>query len=384
MPLSGGTAGAHDDAMHQGSAKRDVVDGVAGLDSSGRLLALGSVLYLPRNVSEEMSVNDRTSFETAFLLRRIGAASWQNYIYEGGVLKRVQTASMKDIVNGIAELDAGGALLAPGSELKLTRDGSNNIELIERTSAEIVARWTRTGVNDYQAYIHCGGLVCQFQHSGMKDIAGGIAGLDANVQLDILQMRPCIEEYSNHLGAVDNFTETVTVGNGTVNSDAANHEMDLSSGTTIVGCAAFKTKDAFLVGSKPLIFNGKIQNIINGAVGTRYTKVGFADNWNTITAADEAIFQYISTTPEWVAISRGTGSGQTTSLSDIVDGDILTIVLTNSKVIFYVNGIVVATHTANIPVGSVNIGFGVFCAGGGVTTAISCSADLLGIRNYNV
>ena len=79
MPFSGGTAGAHDDAMHQGNAKRDVADGLAGLGPLGELLA-------------------------------------------------------------------------PGSDLVLTRDGSENIELIERTSGEIVARWTRIGVDDYEFF----------------------------------------------------------------------------------------------------------------------------------------------------------------------------------------------------------------------------------------
>jgi len=37
MPLSGGTTGSHDDSSHQGSARRNAVNGLAGLDAAGQV-----------------------------------------------------------------------------------------------------------------------------------------------------------------------------------------------------------------------------------------------------------------------------------------------------------------------------------------------------------
>ena len=110
MPFSGGSAGAHGDAMHQDDVKRDVAGGLAGLGSAGELLA-------------------------------------------------------------------------PGSDLVLTRDGSDNIELVERTSGDIVARWARVGVNDYTQWLHVGAVPTEILNDAMKDAVDGVAGLDANARL---------------------------------------------------------------------------------------------------------------------------------------------------------------------------------------------------------
>lgn len=116
MPLSGGTTGAHDDAAHQGSAKRDVVDGVAGLGPAGNVLAVGP-------------------------------------------------------------------------DLELTRDVSENIEIVERTSGNIVFRWTRIGVNDFECRVNCGGVACIIQNDSMKDVAGGIAGLDGSIEIPVALLK---------------------------------------------------------------------------------------------------------------------------------------------------------------------------------------------------
>lgn len=129
MPLSGGTTGAHDDAAHQGSAKRDVVDGVAGLGPAGNVLAVGP-------------------------------------------------------------------------DLELTRDGSDNIEIVERTSGNIVFRWTRVGVNDFECRVNCGGVACIIQNDGMKDVAGGIAGLDGSVELPLALIKTALTGKKTDLNAL--------------------------------------------------------------------------------------------------------------------------------------------------------------------------------------
>ena len=385
MPLSGGTAGAHDDAMHQGSAKRDVVNGVAGLDASGYILGIGPQLRMPVDGGGHLYFVDRTSGEAGFNLTRIGAGNFTLEMRESAAWVVVQTASMKDIVSGIAALDAGGAVLAPGSELKLTRDGSNNIELIERTSADIVARWTRTGVNDYQAYIHCGGLVCQFQHSGMKDIANGIAGLDANALLTPALLPPCLEEYSNHLGATDNFTATATAGNGAAAADAANHEMDLDSGNGVAGYALFRSKKQWTLGAKPIVVNMILNNISHGAGGT--ARIAFAGLKNDFT--DQSVIRRylhvgfeLDNTGQWRAITSDNVSITETAVT-IANGDLLTIVATSAKELFFVNGTLVVTHTTDIPTHALNLGAAVHTWDANASASMILSVDLMGIKVFS-
>lgn len=77
MPFPGGTQGAHDDGQHQGSAKRDAANGVAGLNASAKV----------PDANLESPVGTHAALTST----------------HGGVL---QTAAMKDVASGIAGLDA--------------------------------------------------------------------------------------------------------------------------------------------------------------------------------------------------------------------------------------------------------------------------------------
>jgi hypothetical protein len=139
MPLSGGTSGAHDDAMHQGNAKRAVASGVAPLTGAGL-------------VSDQF-----------------GNAYERQYF--------------KDRVSGYAALDAAGALLVPGSKIYYTRDGSDDVHIYERTSDEEAYAFHRVGADDYTFFVKESNVWKRMQTESMKDVANGIAGLDANARL---------------------------------------------------------------------------------------------------------------------------------------------------------------------------------------------------------
>lgn len=111
MPLSGGTAGAHDDAMHQGSAKRDDVSGVVGVDASGHMLGVAHRIYLPIGGSNQVSIWDRTNIERIVRWIRNGANDYEGRITVANVEQKIQLASDKDVVNGIAGLDAGASII---------------------------------------------------------------------------------------------------------------------------------------------------------------------------------------------------------------------------------------------------------------------------------
>lgn len=212
MPLSGGTTGAHDDAAHQGSAKRDVVDGVAGLGPAGNVLAVGP-------------------------------------------------------------------------DLELTRDGSENIEIVERTSGNIVFRWTRIGVDDFECRIHCGGVACIIQNDGMKDIAGGIAGLDGLVELPLALIKAALTGKETDLNAV--VSSDTYAGNSTANR-AIPHGLG-------------RIPDAVLI----INTSGVFFTIIDGRNTVSYTH-GTGNGQYTVTAPDSTNF-YVGNSSEYSLSANGTG-----------------------------------------------------------------------------
>lgn len=381
MPLSGGTSGAHDDSMHQGSAKRDTANGVAALNGSGELLCPGSILYLARDGSNHIKLRERTSGEQLVDVTRVGAYDYAITVLSGGVACDVQLSNMKDVVNGIAALDAAGSLLLPGSKMYYTRDGSDDVHIYERTSNEEAYAFHRVGANDYTFFVKESNVWKRMQTESMKDVANGIAGLDANVQLDVLQMRSCLEEYSNHLGAVDNFTQTFANLNASATADATNHEMDLSTGITNAGYAYFQTKKTFPPSTKPLLCNILIQNIVSGAGGVRETHIGFCENFASPSIYHRATFYQIND-GSWRVGSYDGSTVEYTNITALSNGDHTTIVVTSAKVIFLVNGAIVATHTTNIPSNGLRLGAQVYDSMGNATTAREISIDMMGVKRW--
>lgn len=102
----------------------------------------------------------------------------------GSAYSEMQTADMKNVAGGIAAIDAAGALLVPGSKIYYTRDGSNDVHIYERTSDEEAYAFHRVGANDYTLYVKESNVWKRIQSESMKNIAGGIVGLDSNGDLD--------------------------------------------------------------------------------------------------------------------------------------------------------------------------------------------------------
>lgn len=362
MPLSGGTAGAHDDAMHQGSAKRDVVDGVAGLDSGGFVLAKGGGIKCPRDVAEEFYVIERTSGDLVAVFHRNGSNDYTFYLKEASSWTIIQTALMKDAVSGIASLDASGHLLIPAYRIYAARGASEQVTFRERTSDERMMRLIRNGADDYEGRINMAGT-----------------------EQRILTMRDlCVEEYSNHLGAVDNFIQTETGGNGSANADAANHEMDLSSGVTAAdGYARLESKSVYALSAVPLVLNFIVNNVQNGVgAGGDMIIIGFISNTGFPTESYSVGFLK-DPADAWHCLTNSSGVNSTkTGISAPANGDLLTIVATSTAVAFYNDGVLLATHTANIPASSNCIGAEVY--GDAQTTAVQMSLDMMSMKRFRV
>jgi len=212
MPFSGGTAGAHGDAMHQDDAKRDTALGLAGLDAAGDVLAPGANVVLTRNGSDEMELHERTSGEVFARWVRVGVDDYTQWLHVGTVPVEVLHTAMKDVANGVAGLDAAGDLLVPGSELHLTRTGADWTFIKERTSGEVILQFKRWGADDYTPSVLNSGAPSPIQLANMKDVVNGIAGLDANGKIQNSAMAGLLKLYT--IGDASLHTHT-----GVVNTD---------------------------------------------------------------------------------------------------------------------------------------------------------------------
>ncbi len=112
---------------------------------------------------------------------QIGGIAIHNDLQHTGSAKR-------DTASGVAGLDVGGDIIAPGNELELTRDASGDILIIEHTSEETAVVFRRTGANAYTLYNNtvAGGKI--IQDSSMKDVASGIAGLNAGAKVPVANL----------------------------------------------------------------------------------------------------------------------------------------------------------------------------------------------------
>jgi len=256
----------------------------------------------------------------------------------------------------------------------IIRDGADHyVQLPQLTTAE---RNALTAVNGMIVY---NSDTAQFER--YEDGAwGATAGLDANSLLSPALLPPCMDKYSNHLGAVDNYTQTTTVGNGTAVTDAGFHVMDLKSGTGVTGYALFQTKSTWLAGTKPHVGNIRLRTIVSGAGGTRFSYIGFVQSLTTTGVTQRAAFYY-SGAGNWYAETKNAAGDESTTVTVGVL-DLLTIVLTSSSAKFYVNGSLVATHTTYIPTVGLRFGANAHSIHGTETTERWVGVDMMDLVRY--
>jgi hypothetical protein len=139
MPFFTGLAG-HNDSKHIGTAKRNVPGGVAGLDSNA-LLPLENLA----------GHNDSKHNGTA---KRNGPGGVCGLNSSGKVdLAQLLTG----VASGLPILDSNANIEAPGAKINLTRNGSDNIMMGEKTSGEDPFVLSRKGATDYIGYLLQGG-----------------------------------------------------------------------------------------------------------------------------------------------------------------------------------------------------------------------------------
>lgn len=169
----------------------------------------------------------------------------------------------------------------------------------------------------------------------------------------------CSEFYSNHLGTTDNFLSLATGGTGSGTPDTTNHELDIATGTTDGSYVWYRSKDTWAASVKPLIANIILSAKPTLAGGNNTEMVaGFTDNSKPAkTGSALAACFSICSYPGGAETQALTNDGTSVTRTGISfsANDLLTVILTPLKAIFLVNGIIVATHTTNIPSGNVHL-----------------------------
>lgn len=89
-------------------------------------------------------------------------------------------SAKRDAVNGVAPIDNLGNVLAKGPAIYLTRDGAEALYIRDRITGEDVLGISRSGANNYVGYILETTGWKKIQMESMKNVASGIAGLDAS------------------------------------------------------------------------------------------------------------------------------------------------------------------------------------------------------------
>ncbi len=196
---------------------------------------------------------------------------------------------------------------------------------------------------------------------------------------------PVAERYSNHLGAVDNFTAAAAAGlNFAYATDAANHKMTMTSGITNTGSVYWASKKTWALNAltNPIICNFILQDIVVGA-NANYSgsKIGLASDFTQALPWGAAIFS-MSPAGVWQTYTIDDAGGQsfTTINPQIANNDICTIIAVASYVFYLVNGALVATHKLNLPgATALKVGSGITADVVNWTVARSWSVDYFDI-----
>jgi len=154
---------------------------------------------------------------------------------------------------------------------------------------------------------------------------------------------PTVDSYFNHLGTTDNMMSITTSGNATGLTNSANHRMDLSTGTLATGKSIYKGAVTIYPDNEDVCFNLKVQNVVNGANGAKFTYFGLIEDPATIVSG---AFFYCDNNNDWYVMTQnGPLTVETTAITAIASGDRIAIYGKKQKMLYFVNGELIASHS---------------------------------------
>jgi hypothetical protein len=154
-----------------------------------------------------------------------------------------------------------------------------------------------------------------------------------------LQTSPSYIQYSNQTGAIDSVLGENCTGLGTVLQDSSIHSFILSSGAG-TGRGQIQSPALVVPAVHCFEFNFVVGNIIYG----NGTPTGFVFGLVSLYPHMSICIAWNSMSNVWICYSES-GASETTIIANIVDGDHIMIKNFGSVIMFFVNGVLVATHS---------------------------------------
>ena len=202
-----------------------------------------------------------------------------------------------------------------------------------------------------------------------KNIANGVAGLDENFILNkSILFNPKIRMYKNHLGIIDSYLQKTENGTASIIEDNVNSEFDFNS-PNINDFCYLKTNGVYSLSSKKIIININIKNLNT----IYYTKghIGIHNGTNTSPTnmvgwrllnvyGNESIYPF--------CVKDGI---VTEGNRNVLTEGYLTIIATNTKILFYINEILVDTISTNLPTISLPLSFQAIRKTGSISYSIN-------------
>jgi len=161
---------------------------------------------------------------------------------------------------------------------------------------------------------------------------------------------PCKNTYANHIGSADAVATGYTVGTG-VSASGSPHNRNLGAGDGVHNVGSWRFEINISPATEYFIFNAKVGPITNGSVaGNQETVIGLSDNYGWVTNGNRTgCYFYQSYDGTWaIQTYDGFSGAQGSVISNLVDGDDITIVGQKDRLLFFVNGVLIGNHTSYI------------------------------------
>jgi len=168
-----------------------------------------------------------------------------------------------------------------------------------------------------------------------------------------LSNTPCKDSYHNHTGVADTVAQMYSFGTGT-NSSGVPHVRVLTCGDGVQHYQSWMYEMNVTPSSEYFIWNAKLGTITNGTGGNKETVIGLADSYAYVSIGNRTGCYFLQGYDDtWgVQTYDGSSGAENTLITAPVAGDNLTIVGLKSKILYLVNGVLVATHTNHIASGA--------------------------------
>lgn len=289
-------------------------------------------------------------------------------------------SAKRDALEGLAGIDAGGYVISPGLGLALKRDVTDLIQLKDRTSGDVFLKVTRIGTQDFNLQTHSGGVLADILNETDADIIGGYPSITPATTLAPIFTLPIYSHIDFSGGVANPFVVTNVMGSGTVTNYTLYAGVAIQSGTTNPSYAVYESSNKYAIDTHRNIFNGYLAYMDVGAGGNRDIYFGYKNGFNSldyfhcimIHIAGDGVTKFIT----------GNGADHTeTTISDVVTGDLISIVLEPGVCYAYINGSLVATHTTDLTSSTdLRVGSCVHCSGAVSTQIYSIINGFVAVR----